>query len=198
MRPAALVVLLAACGGGRASAPEAEAAADSTPIVAVTLPPDTTYPQGRRGALVARSALPSALSGDWQPTAGVCHDPPSFHLLASGDSVDLMIVLRLPAEGLETGAYAVAAPEDTTASPRTAHLGVQRPLYADRGYRSERGSVELSRLNRLASGRFDVLLSDVTSQDTIRYLGVFERIRVDSLRGADCQTAARDVPPGVH
>jgi hypothetical protein len=56
----------------------------------------------------------------------------------------------------------------------------------------------LSRLDRLASGRFDVVLRELSSEDTLRYLGVFDRIRVDSLPAAECQAAARGVPPGVH
>lgn len=199
MRLVPLVMLLAslaACGGGRASAPEADAVGDTTP--AVEGAPDTTYPPPRRGAVIARSASPGPLSGAWRARAGVCSDPPSLQLLGRSDSVDVMILLRLPARGSATGVYAVAAPEDTTATPRTARLGVQKVMYMDLAYRSERGTVELNRLDQLASGRFDVVLREVTSQDTVRYLGVFERIRVDSLPASDCQAAARDVPPGVY
>jgi len=192
------VALFAACGGGRAGTPDAEAVGDTTPAVDVTTPPDPTYPPKRRGALIARSATPGPLSGEWRPVAGLCGAPPSFQLVARGDSVDLIVLLRLPADGLATGVYAVAAPEDTAAGPRTARLGVQRVLYTDFAYRSERGSVELSRLDRLASGRFDVVLREVTAQDTVRYLGVFERVRVDSLTESQCRVAARDVPPGVR
>ena len=198
MRPVAWLVLLAACGGGRADAPDAQAVADSAPAASVMPPPDTTYPPARRGALVARSALPSPINGEWVATAGLCNEPPSFQLLAPGDSVDVMILLRSPAEGWATGAYAVAAPEDTTDAPRTARIGLQRVLYIDQAYRGERGAVELSRLDRLASGRFDVVLRELNAQDTVRYLGVFDRIRVDSLPPAECRAAARGVPPGVH
>ena len=198
MRAVAWLVLLTACGGGRAGAPDAQAVGDSAPAQAVTPPPDTTYPPRRRGALIARSAIPSPLSGGWRATAGLCSEPPSLQLLAPGDSVDVIILLRSPAGGWVTGAYAVVAPEDTTDAPGTARMGVQRVLYVDQAYRSERGSVELSRLDRLASGRFDVVLRELSSEDTLRYLGVFDRIRVDSLPAAECQAAARGVPPGVH
>lgn len=196
MRLVPLVLLVAACGGGRASAPDAEAAGDTPPPV--PLAPDTTYPPPRRGALIARSAFPGPLSGEWQPTAGVCGARASFQLLARGDSVDVLVLLRLPAAGPTTGAYAVAGPEDSTARPRTARIGVQRLEYVDLAYRGERGSVELSRLDRMASGRFDVVLREAISQDTVRYLGVFERVGLDSLPEPECRAAARDVPPGVH
>lgn len=196
MRFAAWLLVLAACGGGRASAPDAAAAGDTAPPVPAA--PDTAYPAPRRGALIARSAFPGPLSGEWQPRAGVCGGLPSFQLLARGDSVDVLVVLQLPAEGPATGAYAVAGPEDSTAGPRTARIGVQRLEYVDLAYRSERGSLELNRLDRVASGHFDVVLREVTSPDTVRYLGVFERVRVDSLPEPDCRAAARDVAPGVY
>lgn len=198
MRAVAWLVLLTACGSGRAGAPDAQAVGDSALAEAVTPPPDTTYPPGRRGALIARSAIPSPLSGEWRATAGVCGEPPSFQLLASGDSVDVILLLRSPTGGWAAGAYAVAAAEDTVDAPGAARLGVQRVLYVDEAYRGERGSVELSRLDRLVSGRFDVVLREFYSRDTVRYLGVFDRIRVDSLPAADCQAAARGLPPGVH
>ncbi len=196
MRWAALLVLLVACGGGRASAPEADALGDTA--LAVVTPPDTTLPASRRGSLIARSALPGPFSGAWQPAAGVCGSPPSLQLLASGDSVDVLILLRLAAEGPATGTYTVASAEDTSTAPRTARVGLQLVSYADRALRSERGSVELSRLDRLVSGRFDVVLREFTSPDTVRYLGVFERIRVDSLPEPACRATTPDVPPRVY
>jgi hypothetical protein len=109
-----------------------------------------------------------------------------------------MIVLRSPSAGWTTGTYVVVSPEDTTDAPGTARIGVQRVSYVDEAYQGERGRVELSRLDRLASGRFDVALRDLNSPDTVRYLGAFDRIPVDSLQSAECQTAARGIPPGVR
>jgi len=198
VRPVALLVLLTACGGGRADAPEAQAVADTGAEGPVTPPPDTTYPAPRRGALIARPALPGPLGGEWTATAGLCREPPTLHLVAAGDSVDLMILLRSPSEGWTTGAYPVVSPDDTTEAARTARIGVQRVSYVDQAYQGERGSVDLSRLDQLASGRFDVVLRDLRSADTVRYLGAFHRIRVDSLPPGECQAAARGIPPGVH
>lgn len=196
MRVAAFVLLLAACGGGRASAPDTESVSDTIPPTPVA--PDTTSPRPRRGALIARSGFPSPLTGEWQPKAGVCGGPRSFQLLARGDSVDVLILVRLPAEGPDTGTYMVTGAEDSTSGPRTARIGVQRLEYVDLAYRSERGSVELSRLDRLASGRFDVVLREVSSQDSVRYLGAFERVRLDSLPEPQCRAAAREAPPRAY
>lgn len=148
--------------------------------------------------LIARSATPGPLSGEWRPAAGMCGSPPTLQLVARGDSVDVIVLLRLPENGPATGAYRVAGPQDTVAGPGTARIGVQRLLYVERAYRSERGAVELQRLDRLASGRFDVVLRELNAIDTVRYLGVFERIRLDSLPGAQCQLAPGGLPPGVH
>jgi hypothetical protein len=194
----AWLVLLTACGGGRAGAPDAQTMIDTAPVGAVLPVPDTTYPTARRGALLARPALPGPIGGEWVATAGLCPEPPTFHLLAPGDSLDLMIVLRSPSEGWTTGTYLVASPEDTTDAPGTARIGLQRVSYVDQSYQGARGQIELSRLDRLVSGRFDVALRDLNSQDTVRYLGVFDRIPVDSLPPAECQAAARGIPPGVR
>jgi len=201
VRFALWVALLMACGGGGAARRGAETLADTaadTALAAADAAPHRTYPRSRRGALIARAAGPRPARGEWQPAAGVCGDPPTFQLVARGDSFDLILLLRFPSGGPPTGAYAVAPPGDTTAAPGTARLGVQGVVYAESAYQGELGVVELSRLDRLASGRFDVVFRELTSQDTVRYLGVFDRIRVDSLPAADCQPAPRGVPPGVR
>ena len=201
MRRTAWLVLLVACSGGRASAPEAEVGADTVggdttqPAAAV---PDTTFPASRRGALIIRTALPGPFGGEWTPMAGVCQKPPSLQLLASGDSVDVIVFLRLPGHGSVIGTYAIAEPEDTSAAPRTASIGVQLVSYADRALRAESGWVELSQLDQLVSGRLDVVLRGFSAPDTVRYLGVFDRIRVDSLPEMTCRTTPPGVPPEVH
>lgn len=195
MRRAVWLVLLAACGGG-ASPPEAFDADDSTQAVAVV--PDTMFPPPRRGAMTARAALPGPFVEVWYPKAGVCRTPPSAQLLAIGDSVDVMIVLRLPALAPLTGTYPLTPPDDTTAAPRTARMAVQLVSYADRALHGRRGSVEVSRMDRFMSGRFNVVLEGFSSPDTIPLLGVFDRIPVDSLPEAACHAAPPDLPPGVH
>lgn len=196
MRWATWLVLLVACGGGRASSPEADAEGDAAQAPVTS--PDTTFPAPRRGALIVRSALPGPFGGEWEPMAGVCASPPSLQLLASGDSVDVVVLLRLAGEGSATGTYAVPSPDDTTAADRTARVGVQLVSYADRALRAGRGWVELSRLDRLVSGRFDVVLEGFSSPDTVRYLGVFDRIQVDSLPEFACRATPPGLPPGVH
>jgi hypothetical protein len=189
----AWLVFLVACGGGGASPPETEVVDDvAQAMVGV---PDTTYPQGRRGAMTARAAAPGPFVEVWHPTAGACASPPSVQLLAIGDSVDVMMVLRLSPDGPFTGTYPVTAPEDTTAQPQTARMAVQLVSYADRALRAARGSVEVSRLDRLITGRFDVVLEGFSAPDTVRLLGVFDRIPVDSLPETGCQAQPPGFPP---
>ena len=195
MRRAVWLLLLVACRGGRASAPETEGADSTAPAAAV---PDTTFPAAQRGALVIRSALPGPFSGEWRPMAGVCREPPGLQLLASGDSVDVVLFVRWEPDGAPGGSYPVATPEDTTLAPRIARIGVQLVSYADRALRGERGWVELSRLDQVVSGRFDVVLGGFSAPDTVRYLGVFDQIPVDSLPDLACRGTPPGVPAEVH
>lgn len=149
---------------------------------------DTTYPAASRGVLVARTARPGALSGSWRPTAGICRHPPSLQLLARGDSVDVLIVLRLAADGAAIGDYPVALPDSAT-GVRAALVGVQRLRYVDVAYQGARGVVRVERLDRVVSGRFDVVLAEVVSHEKQRYLGVFDGVRLDTLPDRLCPTA---------
>lgn len=196
LRKVAFLLLLVACGGGRANAPAGDAASGS--VAAAVALPDTSYPEARRGAMTARAALPGPFVEVWHPKAGVCTAPPSVQLQALGDSVDVMMVLRLAAGGPATGRYTVTEPEDSTFAPGTARMAVQVVSYLDRALRATRGSVELSRLDRFLSGRFNVLLEGFSSPDTVPLLGVFDRIRVDSLPEPQCRPWPANLPPGVQ
>lgn len=115
-----------------------------------------------------------------------------LQVLARGDTVDLMIVLWLPAgDTAAPGSYAVL-PTDSAAAPRTARVGAQRMLYADVSYRGQRGTVWLERLDQQASGRFDVVLEGSPTNDHFRYLGRFTAVPVDSTPGPQCRAAERD------
>ncbi len=189
MRLWAVVPLLVACGGGAAAPPVEQPSGDTAGLQPAV---DTTYPAPKRGALIAHSALPGGLNGEWTPQAALCAAPRSLQLLARGDTVDILLLLWLPADGAATGEYAVPGPLDSTAAPRTARVGVQRMQYADLAYRGLSGTVRLERLDRRATGRFDVLLDETVSHERVRYLGVFEGVPVDSAPEALCQPARRD------
>ena len=181
------LVLLAACGtSGPAQRAPSTPAGQGAPV-------DSTPPAAQAGALVTRAlGEPGPLNDRWQPTAGICVSPPSFQLLAQSDSVDVLLLLDLPEDSAAAGRYVVPAPTDSTASGRLARLGVQQLRYTSLSYHAQVGTVQLERLDRAASGRFDVTLQEMPSHRTFRYLGVFEGIPVDTLSQAVCQRAAPD------
>lgn len=185
---AAVTLLLLACGGG-AAPPAKQATGDS----ARGGPPvDTTFPTARRGMLAAHPAGLGGLGGEWSARAARCANPSMLQVLARGDTVDLLIVLWLPADSAATGSYPVLSPSDSTVAPRTARMGAQRMLYADLSYRASGGTVWLERLDRWASGRFDVVLDESMSHDQVRYLGTFSAVPVDSAPEPACRPAPRD------
>jgi hypothetical protein len=188
MRLPAVLLLLAACGT-RGPAPHHSAATAARQDV----PPDTMPPRGRTGMLVTHAVTErSRLDDQWQPHAGVCAQPRSFQLLAQGDSVDLLLLLELPADSVAAGVYSVVPEADSTAPARVARLGVQQLQYGDFAYQATGGSVRLARLDQVATGSFDVTLEETPSHQTLRYLGVFDAIPVDTLSGAACRLAAPD------
>lgn len=189
MRLLAAALLFAGCGGG-AGAPPAEQPVRDTANLKPAL--DTTYPTPKRGGLIAHGATAGALGAQWTPEAEVCAAPGSLQVLGLGDTVDILLVLRLPTEGRATGTYSVLGPLDSTDAPRTARVGVQRIQFLDLAYRSLRGTVRLDRLDRRAGGRFDVVLEELVSHEEVRYLGAFNAVPVDSAPAPRCRAAPRD------
>lgn len=189
MRRASAVTLVLLGCGGRAAPPAQRAAQDTARGEAAV---DTTFPTPRRGTLAAHSAGPGGLGGEWDARAASCANPRTLQLLARGDTVDLLIVLWLPADSTAAGPYAVVGPLDSTIAPRIARMGVQRMLYADASYRALRGTVWLERLDQRATGRFDVVLDQSVSHDQARYLGAFSAVPVDSAPEPVCRAARQD------
>lgn len=181
-----VVLLLLACGGRTAAPPAQEASRDTAGAGAWV---DTTFPTPRRGALVARPIAPVGPAWEWDARAASCADPRTLQLLARGDTVDLLIVLQLPADSAAEGRYAVLGSLDSAVAPRTARVGAQGWMYADLAYRALRGTVWLEGLDRHATGRFDVVLEESISHEQTRYLGAFNAVPVDSARGPLCEPA---------
>ena len=194
-----MLLLLAACGTGGPAGRQASGEkgparaglrADTAPD---TMAADTTPPVARARMLVTRAASEhGALDGQWRPRAGVCGTPPSLQLLVQGDSVDLLLLVSLPPDSTPSGTYVVGSPADTTGPARAARIGVQQLQPADLAYQGIAGTVRLERLDRAASGTFDVTLQETPSHRTFRFLGVFAAVPVDTLGGAACRPAAPD------
>lgn len=181
-----LTLLLLACGPRAAAPPAQEASQDTTDR---GIPADTTYPTPGRGALVAHPVGRGTLGGEWEARAARCADPRTLQLTARGDSVDLLIVLWLPPDSSAEGPYTVLSPLDSTVAPGTARVAAQRWLYTDLAYRALRGTVWLERLDRRATGRFDLLMDETISHDQTRYLGAFNSVPVDSAPEPVCRLA---------
>ncbi len=195
MRFPAVALVLAACGGEAATPPVAPPVRDAAEVKPVL---DTTFPAPRRGALMAHGAAAGVLGAEWTPEAKVCSGPRSLQLLGLGDTVDILLVLRLPPQGAGTGRYAVLGPPDSTDLPRTVRVGVQRIQYVDLAYRGLRGTVWLDRLDRRATGRFDMVLQELVSHDEVRYLGAFNAVPVNSAPEPLCRPAPRDSAAGAR
>ncbi len=189
MRTLPAVTLTVLACGGNGSPPAQRAGPDTTHGQPAA---DTTFPTARPGMLVAHPAERGALGGEWAARAARCADPGTLQLLARGDTVDLLIVLWLPRDSAPTGPYTILGPLDSTVSPRTARMGLQRMLYADLSYRALRGTVWLESLDQRASGRFDVVLDESISHEQVRYLGRFNGVPVDSAPEPVCQPVRPD------
>jgi len=185
-----LGVVLWACQRERLAAPGAGVDEGGGGAVVV----DTSFPVAHRGELVTR-AVPLVGVGRWKPLALRCAEPPSLVLLAQGDSVDVLVLVDFGKAPPGPGQYAVR-PEGYDAGSPGARVGMQRVQYSDVAYRAVRGTVDLERLDRYVTGRFDVLLREIEVGEEVRYLGAFDRVRVAPAPEAWCRRAAADAGPG--
>lgn len=183
------MILVMACGGGETGGTAAVGARDSlsisdTPATVADSgfaagPP---YPEPVRGRLVARGTDDVPLGGSWRARAGWCDRPRSLQIANLGDSVDVFLLLFPPDSGEPARMYPVVQGDSAPQGGEDPHarVGVQRLGYQVSSYQGIRGTVNLERLNRTASGRFDVTLREALSWDTVRYLGVFSGLPVDT------------------
>ncbi|MBI3981971.1 MAG: hypothetical protein HY337_03610 [Gemmatimonadetes bacterium] len=158
--------------------PAASESSDSAPA-ATTSPNDSAPPVARAGFLAGRTDDPAPLTGEWLARAGECPDPPSLQLLAEGDSVGVLIVLTYPDSGSRETRYPVESPDSGPPAPGTARFGIQRIQYLALGFRAVAGTVDLSRLDRRATGAFAVRLLEAITQREVRYAGSFRGVRVE-------------------
>jgi hypothetical protein len=182
--------LLGGCSGEHV-APRAAGAGDEA--VAAPVVVDTGYPRPRRGELVTR-AVPALGVGRWKAIARRCAHPPSLLVLAQGDSVDVVLLVDFAQAVPSVGEYPVR-PEEEGGLPR-AQVGMQRVQYSDLAYRATGGRVVIERLDRYLTGRFDVVLREINVGEEVRYLGVFDRLPVESAPEAWCRRAPPDSGAG--
>lgn len=187
MRRWALLIAVVACGGGGGGA--AVSGDEATAADSATAAP--RHPEPVRGRLVARAVGAGVLGGSWRARVGQCERPRSLQIASEGDSVDVLLLLW-PDSGAPEQQFPVIQRDSAPAQGPHARVGVQRLGYLVASYQGMRGSVTLERLNRTASGRFDLTLREAMTWDTVRYLGTFADLPVEAWSPELCGAAAPD------
>ncbi len=181
-----LIALALACGGDdqQTLPPPVETGEQSTLSDSIRMP---AFPEARRGFLVTRSAGAYDLSGAWPARAGMCADPAVMQVLAQQPGVGTIVLLRLPDPAQRLTTYPITIVESGTPSPPAAQMGVQifqgASAYAFQGLE---GQVLLTGISDRVSGRYQVTLREITTNDLAKYSGVFESVMVEQLPTEQC------------
>ncbi len=180
-----LVVVALACGGERQSAPPAvQVQGEPTPGDSIQMP---SYPEARRGYLVARSAGAYDLNGQWPARAVVCEDPPVMEILSQQPGVGTIAVLRLPEQAQRLTSYPIAIVDSGTPVPPAAQMGVVLQGTSAYAFQGLEGQVQLTSISDRVSGRFQVTLREITSDDLAKYAGVFETVPLVQMSAEQCE-----------
>jgi hypothetical protein len=193
-----LLTVLGACGGG-APAEEAETP-EPVPVdeelpgqePAATVPiesiPEPEYPDERRNFLVATSAGGNRdLSGAWEARAAICDDPAVLQILAEQPGFGALLLFQLP-QADRVGTYPIAFAESGAPEPPAAQVGVQLFQAGSAfAYQAADGQIEVTGMGERVSGRFRVTLREITSEEHLRYVGVFDNVVVAPLPEAQCR-----------
>jgi len=152
----------------------AEATApEPVPFDSIPMP---AYPEARRGRLVSVSAGEIELSGSWVGQAGVCDEAGFMQILAEVPGRGTLILLQMPDDRLVS--YPVMIVDAGLPPAPAAQVGVQ--VLEDRGtyaFQASEGEVHLDSIeNGEVSGRFATTLREISSDERVRYAGVFSRI----------------------
>lgn len=195
--------LLLACGKAEDEAASEETLPDTTVDAAETEPvpfdsiPMPAYPEARRGRLVAVSAGTVELSGSWLGQAGICDEAGFMQILAEIPGRGTLIILQMPAED-RLISYPIMIVDSGLPPAPAAQVGVQ--ILEERGtyaFQAAEGEVFLdSIVNGEVSGRIAATLREITSDERVRYAGVFSRIPLTPHEPAYCaQLTAVFSPP---
>lgn len=131
------------------------------------------------------------LLGSWPARAAACDEPPALQVLAQSQDVGTLILLHLAQPIPDQSSYPVAVPDSGFPSPPAAQVAAQLTMPGSvRAFQAVNGTVELTALDATVSGRFAVTLRETESQDSLRYVGVFEGIPIGRAAAADCAAMA--------
>lgn len=187
-------VLICACGGGSrgASAP-ADSASEDDPELAgadTVLPSMPDVPDRRRGHLVAVGVGALDSTWSWPARAGRCARPPMLFVIPTElGNTGGSVLLELPPGDL-TLDYPVRFADSTgMPDPPAAMLGFQF-FDQQRGdaYQAGEGVVTVTELDeRRVSGRFQVTVRHISTDQQARVAGVFYQLDVEPLPPAYCE-----------
>jgi hypothetical protein len=194
-------LLAAACAGDQEE-PQPDAPADTIAAVQEEEPvpfdsiPIPEYPEARRGRLVAVSAGPVDLSGSWEGQAGICATLGVLQVLAEQPGRGTLMLFQMPDDGRVT-TYPITIVEDGVPVPPMAQVGVQ--IMDESGtfaFQGAEGEIHLDDLeDGEATGRIAATLREITSDERVRYAGVFSRIPVTALPQEYCDQMATAMTP---
>jgi hypothetical protein len=146
------------------------------------------YPEPVRGHLVTRSAGADEIAGEWPARAGTCEEQGTVQLVASGEGVGAILLFYLVPAADHATTYPVVPPMDSTVpEPPAIRVGVQllRSRMGD-SFQAFGGTVEVTQLDRRASGRLQLHLVNIDTRDTVLYAGVFSAVRVRAWSPLEC------------
>ena len=176
--------LLLACGEAQDEAVQSEEtlpdsaaqAAEPEPVPFDSIPMPA-YPEARRGRLVAVSAGTIELSGSWAGQAGICDEAGFMQILAEIPGRGTLILLQMPADD-RLVAYPIKIVDSGLPPAPAAQVGVQiLEEGGTYGFQAAEGEVYLDSIsNGEVSGRIATTLREITSDERVRYAGVFSRI----------------------
>ena len=199
-RLTALVIAMLVLGCDRSEEPaDAEAAVqEDTEAAPQTrpLPPMPEHPPARTGRLSGRSAGGvDTVSGVWRAHATRCENPPALQVVAGDEHVGTILLYQLDSIAPVAENYRVTSVDSGFGRSPSVQLAVQlTPDGGIRAFRAASGTATLERLDGETTGQFAVTLKEVDSLDSLRYVGVFQRVPVGPGSVEDCRTIREGRP----
>lgn len=172
-----------------------DSAKRGTAPVAASAMPDV--PAASSGALRLLSAGPDPLNATLPAHAGLCDGPGVLLLQGTGDGLGLLVVLALPPEGRVTRypvSYSVGGAARLP-TPPAAQMALQHvTARAVLAYQALEGNVEVYGFGSKVSGRFQVSMRELATNDIARVAGVFADIPIAPQPAEYCRKLADSVP----
>lgn len=156
------------------------------------LPEMPNYPRARSGKLQVVSAGPTDLASSVEVTAGICENPSMLMLSGGGgDSWGFLLLLQVPLEGDKEVIYPVAHVDRGFPVPPASTIAVQRvTARGGDAYQGLQGFVEITEFSGTITGRFEMTVRHIVSEEMVQLVGSFEDIEVHDIPPESCLPAA--------